>query len=289
MPTKNIECQLAQGQIGRYLNGERFSAQAIKQLEAHVAECDECSELVTRRRQALMTMLGEGTARAAVMTEARPTSTQSETAAERLISSLGKAQAKEPLAQETVLPRIEDTPAPSKVKLLGQAFNSKPLMYCAALAAVLLAMSYFSKDALKTFGPTADTSSILKNAPALVPVKPTTPPVNTSAPEVPAPVAKVAPKRVAKPHPVAPVKSVAKLHHKIRRKPRIVAHRATIRRSPRRLRASHPHRVHRVIRSDDDDDEPVRVRPKARIHRHTASPTKSTIRIYDPSGRTLSQ
>jgi hypothetical protein len=182
-------------------------------------------------------------------------------------------------------------------------------MYCAALAAVLLAMSYFSKDALKTFGPTADTSSILKNAPALVPVKPTTPPVNTSAPEVPAPVAKVAPKRVAKPHkvapveaantdtqtddasdePVAPVKSVAKLHHKIRRKPRIVAHRATIRRSPRRLRASHPHRVHRVIRSDDDDDEPVRVRPKARIHRHTASPTKSTIRIYDPSGRTLSQ
>lgn len=59
MATKTLECQLIQGQIGRYLNGERFSPSAIVQLEAHVSGCDDCSELVERRRQVLLETLQE--------------------------------------------------------------------------------------------------------------------------------------------------------------------------------------------------------------------------------------
>lgn len=53
MPTKNIECQLAQGQIGRYLAGANMSDESVAQLEGHIAECEDCSTFIDQKRKSL--------------------------------------------------------------------------------------------------------------------------------------------------------------------------------------------------------------------------------------------
>jgi hypothetical protein len=291
MPTKNIECQLAQGQIGRYLNGERFSAQAITQLEAHVAECDECSELVTRRREALMTMLGEGATRAAVMTNAGPSSTPEK---DGIKTPQRKAIAAEPRSAVPIESAPE--PTPSKLKSFAKAMNSKPLLYCGGLAAVLVAMSYFSKDILRPLGPTADASSILKgsSAPAPKVVAPVSAIVAPVAAVVKAPTVVATPTASADSDgetpslevaPEAPVRRHVRVRPKIRKKARLVAHRARV----RRVRTPKIHRIQRRIRQNDDDDAPTRIRPKVRFHHHVASPAQSAIRVYDADGRSISR
>jgi hypothetical protein len=143
MRTKDIECQLAQGQIGRYLNGDRFSDVAVQQLEAHIAECEECTALLAERKKAVMAMLGEvATTRAAVHMEV-PNPTPKP--AEKLIAVLSKTQVN--LKESSV-----ERPRP---KATFTTFFPKPVLYMGALALVLMGMSYFSRGAIKAFGPTA--------------------------------------------------------------------------------------------------------------------------------------
>ena len=59
MPVKNIECQIARGQIGRYLAGESLSDEALKQLEGHIVGCPECKGALMQRRESLQAMLDE--------------------------------------------------------------------------------------------------------------------------------------------------------------------------------------------------------------------------------------
>lgn len=58
MPVSSFECQIARGQIGRYLDGGVLSPQAMKGLEEHLAECPDCKALVARRRTELLGQLG---------------------------------------------------------------------------------------------------------------------------------------------------------------------------------------------------------------------------------------
>lgn len=57
MSVKNIECQLAEAQIGRYLSSGVMSPEALEQLEGHIAECAECTAFLSEKRAALQAML----------------------------------------------------------------------------------------------------------------------------------------------------------------------------------------------------------------------------------------
>lgn len=69
MPVQNIECQIAQSQIGRYLHGDRFSPDALKQLEGHISECQVCTEILAARKKALQTLLSQATESASPQTD----------------------------------------------------------------------------------------------------------------------------------------------------------------------------------------------------------------------------
>ncbi|PMU85968.1 hypothetical protein, partial [Pseudomonas sp. GW704-F5] len=52
---------IARGQINRYLAGENFSSEGMRQLEEHVATCEGCKEALAERKRALQRMLGTET------------------------------------------------------------------------------------------------------------------------------------------------------------------------------------------------------------------------------------
>lgn len=49
MQVQNIECQLAQVQLKRYLNGEELPAELLTDLETHLEECRDCREAAKQR------------------------------------------------------------------------------------------------------------------------------------------------------------------------------------------------------------------------------------------------
>jgi hypothetical protein len=57
MATRNLECQIAQLQIGRYLNGDPLSADALVSLEGHISECPGCAADLRLRKIALQANL----------------------------------------------------------------------------------------------------------------------------------------------------------------------------------------------------------------------------------------
>ncbi len=50
MPVLDIECQLARGQIARFLDGASFPGESLKQLEDHISECPKCQSMLSERR-----------------------------------------------------------------------------------------------------------------------------------------------------------------------------------------------------------------------------------------------
>ena len=75
MAVQDFECQIARAQIGRYLQGDALSSEALDQLEDHIAECPGCKAVLTERRKALQEMLGwkgEDAPKTAVVQDPRP-------------------------------------------------------------------------------------------------------------------------------------------------------------------------------------------------------------------------
>ncbi len=58
MAVKNVECQLAQGQIARYLAGDSLGPDVAVELRKHVLECEECASVLERKRGILQAMMG---------------------------------------------------------------------------------------------------------------------------------------------------------------------------------------------------------------------------------------
>lgn len=151
MPAKNIECQLAQGQIGRYLAGASMSTEAISQLEQHIAECDECTQFIDAKRRTLQEV--SRTRQAAVsMPEPEPESQPEEAAplaaprnpaAQALIQAIREKT--NPLSKEVVLESVREPMPPRKS-------HWRALGYSAALGAVLLAMSHLTANPTAIFG-----------------------------------------------------------------------------------------------------------------------------------------
>ncbi len=166
MPVETIECQIVQAQLGRYLSGESFSHEAMRQLEDHIADCQICRQEVAVRRASLQSLLGPSTPEAG-----RP---------EALIGALRESQA----ASTKTIPThaVVEQVVPESVSLSPKRF-SKPAMFGSALAVVLIAMSYIGRNPTSIFGGRAAESTTL-TAPAAT---------------VPAPAAALAPAPAAEP------------------------------------------------------------------------------------------
>jgi hypothetical protein len=139
MPVETIECQIVQAQLGRYLAGDAFPADALAELEDHIARCSICRGEVAKRRATLQALLGSET----------PAKQPSEDALVHMLRE--KATSKGTVGAQAVVEQVETKPASPLTQLQNKAFR-KPLMYGAALAVVLIAMSYLGNNPTAVFG-----------------------------------------------------------------------------------------------------------------------------------------
>ncbi len=176
MPVSDFECQIARGQIGRYLDGGVLSPQALTGLEEHLAECPGCKAAVAERRAALLGTLGVPTHAAVSMPVENPlvAALRARAEDEPVASKAEIAATSEPVAKAS--PRYakagkvvkNEKPAPAKNSL------AKPLALAALLAVVLLSMGRFSHLAT---APTARAStafaaeSLPESSPTVTPAK----------------------------------------------------------------------------------------------------------------------
>jgi hypothetical protein len=188
MQVKNIECQIAQAQLGRYLAGEGMAGEAVRQLEIHLAKCVDCKRVLDEKRRALLaTLEGASTnshpapVEPAVPSRSETNEEPPRTSASRLAQAI---LAKSAVAQA---PSAPASVAPSAPKS-WMASNWKTLALAGALAAVLIATSILSKGDI--LGPRASAAlpdrpeapaakTIQQGQPAVVsqpsnPVSPTT-------------------------------------------------------------------------------------------------------------------
>lgn len=181
MSVQNIECQIAQGQIGRYLTGGALSPEALDQLEGHIGECKACTEFLSERRMGLQAMLGD---RAAVRApgDSKPLVPEPDPApTANLVGRL-----REQLLRAATAPPPQREGAPE-----GRSM-AKPLLLSGALALVLVAMTILSKNPTLIFGEKASApiaSALTPSASRAAPTaaKPPESVHNASAPAKPTP------------------------------------------------------------------------------------------------------
>lgn len=157
MPAKNIECQLAQGQIGRYLAGAPMSEESVSQLEGHIAECEECTAFVDQKRKSLRELAT--LRKAAIFVEEpeedrsspEPNSAKSEasatvkpTAAKALIDAIREKSA---AARESA-PILETKREPATPRMT----HWKALAYSSGLGLVLYGMTFLTANPTALFG-----------------------------------------------------------------------------------------------------------------------------------------
>lgn len=130
MAVQDIECQIATGQIERYLAGGSFSAEALRQLEEHIADCNNCKRLINQRKAVLVSMLGYANA---VVDEVEPPKT-------------GLAAILQRFSKAT------HSSAPTPAGATKPTQFIKPLIYSIALIGVLLGMNYYSRSLTTPFG-----------------------------------------------------------------------------------------------------------------------------------------
>lgn len=160
MAAQTIECQLAQGQIGRYLAGTDMSVEAVSQLELHISDCPQCSFFVEAKRAELRQKAQENSAAVSVLDKgnhihpfARNVAPPTE-AMESLMEVI--RQKATPIAEPTV---IETQREPSVAKPI----HWKMFAYSAGLGLVLLGMSHITANPTALFGERAE-----KTTPAAV-------------------------------------------------------------------------------------------------------------------------
>ena len=169
MAIQNIECQIAKSQIGRYLSGDAFSPQALKQLEEHVSECDDCKASLNQRKAALQAMLTNTTS--AVIEVQERDENLPKTVAEALRAKMGSK------------PRPPQQPMPVETPKVQAGHFWKPFGYSLALAGVLIGMSMYSKNLTKPFGNFVEPTTVnATTTPTTTEVKP------VIAAAIPAPV-----------------------------------------------------------------------------------------------------
>jgi hypothetical protein len=136
MAVQDFECQIARAQIGRYLQGDALSTEAVNQLETHIARCPGCKEAVTSKRKALQAMLGW--------------SPEGETGAQTAVVEHSSPRQAEATVRDKAAAQLKGAIAVTKKP--GQGSMWKPLALSAALAGILIAMSYMTRGNTSVLG-----------------------------------------------------------------------------------------------------------------------------------------
>jgi hypothetical protein len=150
MQSENLECQIAQAQMGRYLGGEGLSQEAITELETHVRGCAGCKDAIQARRRALESVLSLPTI------EDFPART-----VKAAVQPAGMPWVDAIRRMPTAKPETGETGSKKKWRT--------PVM-TAALAGVLILMTNYSKEPTRVFGDRAMTpqESLVKPQPSVV-------------------------------------------------------------------------------------------------------------------------
>lgn len=153
MPVQNIECQLAQGQINRYLAGDSLSEAALSQLEGHINECLECKAALDAKRSTLQSILGQTASAPQTEVPAPAAKSPQKTLIDAIRSRAAEQKVETP--KKKAIPThavIDDRREPAATK----SAYTKPLIYSAGLAIVMIAMSTIMKDPTKMLGDRAN-------------------------------------------------------------------------------------------------------------------------------------
>lgn len=153
MQSENLECQIAQAQMGRYLGGEGLSNEAIVELEAHVRSCVSCKEAIQARRRSLESVLSLPTIEDF---PARDVTTQIKPAGMPWVDAIKR------------LPNAPVGTATSTAESRPKKWRT-PVM-TAGLVGVLFLMASYPKEPTKVFGDRAMTQrdSIVKPNPSTI-------------------------------------------------------------------------------------------------------------------------
>lgn len=185
MQTQNIECQIAQAQLRRYLTGEDLPYALVADLEAHLKNCPSCMEVARQKRDSLKGILvSEITGKPHVQPTPKAAPTMKAREIKQAIEQ-GKAVIQNP-ADVFAMP---DEAFKIEKRKKAKSGNSKTIIYSVCLATILVLMSTVFKDPTKLFGPRAatikkDTPTVEAAAPAAVETEPTIEAPNSEQPVV---------------------------------------------------------------------------------------------------------
>jgi anti-sigma factor RsiW len=195
MQLQNFECQIAKAQIGRYVAGDALSEEALEQLEAHIGKCPDCKQNLAERRAVLQAMLSPG--------ESHAEAQQDPPARKRFdLASFIKSKV---AAKRPVHAAVATEAKPASF--------TKPALYSLALGAVLIGMSYLSKNVGSVLGPKAEQTMASAQSIPPTPQKQATvvtPPAPKSTPPKPTPHVTAKPEAKTTP---APVKKISSESH----------------------------------------------------------------------------
>lgn len=165
MQVQNIECQLAQAQMRRFLTGEAMPDELVDDLEGHLKACPECMADANRQRSALNAML---TDKITGKTPAAKVSVKAKLPGVTGRFVRRKSGSSTTVADQAVVEPTLRTPrdvlnAPdrqfepkTKSKSKIKSSSAKTLVYSLGLAVVLVLMSTVFKDPTRLFGPKAN-------------------------------------------------------------------------------------------------------------------------------------
>lgn len=170
MSVVELECQLAQAQLQRYLAGAGLEPDVKKGLEAHLTECEACriEAKVLREKLRQRVAQAEPSATAAVNMAAVHMPAPASKSAQLLktLNLLSPASGPQKAAAPTKKAPAKQAPAhtPSAATPQGATKNWKPLLWSGALATLLVLMSMI-QDPSRLFGARA-----IETKPAMAPV-----------------------------------------------------------------------------------------------------------------------
>jgi len=279
MADRRFECQIAKGQIGRYLAGDAFSAEAMRQLEEHIADCLECKTYLNDRKSSLQSMLGQPRIPAPPEPEVSTPATEA--------TPIAQPAPKIPFAgmeffgalTKAMQPRAAAKPEASFWKTFG---------YSIALALVLGGMSLVSRNMSAITGQTVLAPGASLPTTHTLSLKPQT--VDSGAAAQPlkprVPIAHSKPKPKARQRPLLTSKPAPNLAHRVLA-PTLDVPGAQGKPSAEALQT--PKTEHRrTPRHLEITVERRRVRP-AKRHHHPARPIQAdSVRVYGPDGADLS-
>ena len=149
MQVKNIECQIAQAQLRRYLTGEEMPNAIVGDLETHLKLCPECMDAAQTLRESL-----RGALSSKITGKPEPQQPKPERKAIAQAVATGMAAVQTQVQTPADLLSAPDSDfKPAKPK--RKSSNTKTLFYSGALALVLILMSTIFKDPTALFGPRA--------------------------------------------------------------------------------------------------------------------------------------